>query len=116
MKNMDLRIGSINTRGLEAQVEQIFNWYIFIQETYCTEDNIHDWRAEWGYQALFSCCCSNKAGVAILFNNNFSLQRLKAYTDPKRRFIICDLITTSKKKTLKGRNWNKQSQLLKTSS
>ena len=35
---------------------------------------MHYWRAEWGYQALFSCCSSTKAGVAILFNNNFSFQ------------------------------------------
>ena len=61
---------------------------------------IYDWRAEWGYQALFSCCSSNKAGVAILFNNNFSFQLLKAYTDPKGRFIICDLITNGKHITL----------------
>ena len=52
------------------------------------------------YQALFSCCSSNKAGVAILFNNNFSFQHLKAYTDPKGRFIICDLITNGKHTTL----------------
>ena len=71
----------------------------FIQEVHCTGDNIHDWRAEWGYQALFSCCCSNIAGVAILFNNNFSFQLLKAYTDPKG-FIICDLITNGKLITL----------------
>ena len=47
------------------------------------EDSTHDWRAEWGYQALFSCCSSNKAGVAILFNNNFSFQLSKAHIDPK---------------------------------
>jgi len=92
MRKMDLRIGSINTRGLGDKFKrrEIFNWLkckkmsvYFIQEAHCTEDNIHDWRAEWGYQALFSCCSSNKAGVAILFNNNFSFQLLKAYTDPK---------------------------------
>ena len=106
---MDLRIGSINTRGLGDRFKrrEIFNWLkckkmsvYFIQEAHCTQDNIHDWRAEWGYQALFSCCSSNKAGVAILFNNNFSFQLLKAYTDPKGRFIICDLITNGKHITL----------------
>ena len=99
---MDLIIGSINTRGLGDRFKrrEIFNWLkykkmsvYFIQEAHCMQDNTHDWRAEWGYQALFSCCSSNKAGVAILFNNNFSFQLLKAYTDPKGRFIICDLTT-----------------------
>jgi len=28
----------------------------FIQEMHCTEDKKNDWWAEWGYQALFSCC------------------------------------------------------------
>lgn len=65
----------------------------FIQEAHCTEDNVHDWRAEWAYQALFSCCSSSKAGVAILLNNNFSFQISRTYTDPEGRFIICDLIT-----------------------
>ena len=99
---MDLRMGSINTRGLGDGLKrrEIFNWLKrknmsvhFIQEAHCAEDSIHDWRAEWGYQALFSCCSSNKAGVAILFNNNFSFQLSKAYIDPKGRFIICDLTT-----------------------
>ena len=39
----------------------------FIQEMHCAENIKNDWRAEWGYPALFSCCTSKKAGVAILF-------------------------------------------------
>ena len=72
----------------------------FVQEAHCTENNMHDWRAEWGYQALFSCCSSKKAGVAMLFNNNFSFQISKTYSDPGGRFIICDLITNGKILTL----------------
>ena len=92
---MDLIIGSINTRGQGDRFKrrEIFNWLkckkmsvYFNQEAHCIQENINDWRAEWGYKALFSCCSSNKAGVAILFNNNFSFQLLKAYTDPKGRF------------------------------
>ena len=63
------------------------------------------------YQALFSCCTSNKAGVAILFNNNFSFQLMKAYTDPKGRFIICDLITNGKHITLANRDFKIRSLL-----
>ena len=72
----------------------------FVQEAHCTENNMHDWRAEWGYQALFSCCSSKKAGVAMLFNNNFSFQISKTYSDPGGRFIICDSITNGKILTL----------------
>ena len=69
---MDLKIGSINVRGIGDKVKrrQIFSWLrakkmsiYFIQEAHCTEDNKHDWRAEWGYQALFSCGSSTKRQV-----------------------------------------------------
>jgi len=55
MRKMDLRIGSINTRGLGYKFKrrEIFNWLkckktsvYFTQEAHCTEDNIRDWRAE----------------------------------------------------------------------
>ena len=86
---MHFKIGSItcNTRGLgdKCKRREVFNWLkckkisvYFIQEAHCTEDNIHVLRAEWGYQALFSCCASNKAGVAMLFNNNFSFSALES--------------------------------------
>ena len=106
---MDLIIGSINTRGLGDRFKrrEIFNWLkckklsvYFIQEAHCMQDNTQDWRAEWGYQALLSCCSSNKAGVAILFNNNFSFHIFKAYADPMGRFIICDLTINGKYITL----------------
>ena len=61
---------------------------------------MHDWRAEWGYQALFSCCSSRKAGVMILFNNNITFQILRTYCDPEGRFIICDMTTNGKQLTL----------------
>ena len=106
---MDLKIGSINVRGIGDKVKrrEIFNWLrsksmsiYFIQEAHCTKDSINDWRPEWGYQVFFSCASSKKAGVAILFNNNFNIQISKIYSDPEGRFIICDLITNGKHLTL----------------
>ena len=106
---MDLKIGSINVRGLGDQVKrrEIFNWarakkysVHFIQEMHFTDNNKNDWRAEWGYQALFSCCTSKKAGVVILFNNNFTFQISKTYSDPEGRFIICDLTLNKNQLTL----------------
>lgn len=57
---------------------------------------MYDWQAEWGYQTLFSCCSSRKAGVAILFNNNCNFQIMKKFSDPAGCFIICDLKTILK--------------------
>ena len=54
---MDLTIGSINASGLRDRIKrrEFFNWLrkkqmamYFIQEAHCTENNMHDWRAEWG--------------------------------------------------------------------
>ena len=71
-----------------------------LQEVHCTENTNHLWSAEWGYQAIFSTYKSNKAGVCILFNNNFDFQIEKTYTDPQGRFIICDIKTNEKCFTL----------------
>ena len=106
---MNLEIGSINVRGLGDQVKrrEIFNWLpakkysvYFIQEVHCTENNKNDYRAEWGYQVLFSWCTSKKVGVAILFNNNFTFQISKTYSDREGRFIICDLTVNGEQLTL----------------
>ena len=106
---MELTIGSINARGLgdRSKRREFFNWLrkkqmamYFIQEAHCTENNMHDWRAEWDYRALFSCCSSQKAGVIILFNNTFTFQISRTYCDPGGRYIICDLITNGKQLAL----------------
>ena len=49
------------------------------------------WLAEWGYKALFNCCNSASVGVAILMNNNFSLELERSVSDPEGRFIISDI-------------------------
>ena len=43
---------------------------------------------------------SSKAGIGILFNNNFELQIMKNYIDPAGRYIICDLMANRKPVTL----------------
>ena len=97
---MDLKIGSINVRGLgdNQKRREIFNWLkaknfsvYFLQEVHCSENARSIWAAEWGDENLFSCCTSAKGGVAILFNNSFGFQIQKVYTDTSGRFIICDV-------------------------
>ena len=102
---MDLKIASLNVRGLGNNTKRIevFNWprakkksIYMLQEVHCSEDTTNIWASEWGYNTLFSCCCSNKAGVCILFNYNFNFQIHKAFSDPNGRFLICDIVTNSK--------------------
>ena len=71
-----------------------------LQEVHCSQENSHLWATEWGYKSLFSSFSSSKAGVSILFNNNFDLQIMKTYIDDSGRFILCDLKTNGKSITL----------------
>ena len=71
-----------------------------LQEVDCSQENSHLWATEWGYKSLFSSFSSSKAGVSILFNNNFDLQIMKTYIDDSGRFILCDLKTNGKSITL----------------
>ena len=71
-----------------------------LQEVHCSENTTDMWTCEWGYKTLFSCCSSNKAGVGILFNNNFNLSISKIFLDPNGRFIICDIEADGKPLTL----------------
>ena len=104
---MNLKIASLNVRGIgnNTKRREVFNWLrsknfsiYMLQEAHCTENTTDIWTNEWGYKTLFSCCSSNKAGVGILFNNNFKI--LKAFVDPNGRFVICDIETNSKLLTL----------------
>ena len=42
--------------------------------------NISMWTVEWGYETIFSCCTGAKAGVAILFNNNYNFKQLESFS------------------------------------
>lgn len=44
-----------------------------------------------GYHTIVSTYKSNKAGVFLVFNNNFNLRIQTLFSDPSGRFIICDI-------------------------
>ena len=71
-----------------------------LREVHCTDNTNSVWSAEWGYQAIFSNYKSNKAGVCVLFKNNFNFQIEKVFVDPQGRFIICDIKTNETSLTL----------------
>ena len=89
---MDLKIRSINVRGLGDQVKrrEIFNWLrakkifsIFYSRNALYRSNKNDWRAEWGYQALFSCCTSKKAGLPYFLIITSPFKSLKHIPIPR---------------------------------
>lgn len=58
------------------------------------------WTTKWGYTDFFSSFSSTKAGVGILFNNNFELQIMKNYIYLSGLYIICELMANRKLLTL----------------
>ena len=96
----NITISSLNARGLgnNEKGRVVFQWLrkknysiYMLQEARCTERSSETWAAEWGYTALFSSLASSKAGVAILLNNNFTLNVLKQICDIQGRYNIIDL-------------------------
>ena len=72
----------------------------FLQEVHSTTETEICWQSEWGYSTIFTNFSSSKAGVGILFNNNFYFQILKYFVDPEGRFIIADIKIQDKTLTL----------------
>ena len=106
---MSLKIRSVNVRAIgdNAKRREVFNWLraknfsiYMIQEAHCTENKYHIWRAEWRFQSIFSYCTCAKAGVGILFNNNFKLKVLKTFFNPEGCLIITDIERDERKLTL----------------
>ena len=104
-----MTICSLNVRGLsnDKKRRETFLWLkkkqisiYFLQETHSTNESGIYWRSEWGYSTIFTEFSSSKAGVGILFSNNFQFNILKCYTDPEGRFIIVDVETEEKILTL----------------
>ena len=54
-------------------------------------------KAEWGYDACFSCYNSSSRGVLILLNNNFEHKVEKVKSDPNGNYIILDINIDGKK-------------------
>ena len=97
-----ITISMLNVQGLVSTLNEkrreVFHWLkkknfsiYMLQEAHCTEKSSKIWSAEWGYTTLFSSLASNKVGVAILLNNNFSFKILRQLCDKEGRYIIVGL-------------------------
>ena len=81
-------VKSFNVNGLSQKEKRtaIFrklkkeNSFICLQETHCTDSLINIWKKEWNGHIEFSNGSSNSKGVAILFPDNFDLEKI-VYVD-----------------------------------
>ena len=109
MQGDDITVCSLNVRGLSNNQKrrETFLWLkkknfsiYFLQEVHSTRETEICWQSEWGYSTIFTIFSSSRAGVGILFNNNFYFQILKYFVDPEGRFIIADITIQDKTLTL----------------
>ena len=109
MQGDDITVCSLNVRGLSNNQKrrETFFWLkkkkfsiYFLQEVHSTTETEICWQSEWGYSTIFTNFSSSRAGVGILFNNNFYFQILKYFVDPEGRFIIADIIIIIRLPTL----------------
>ena len=105
----DITVCSLNVRGLSNNQKrrETFLWLkkkkfsiYFLQEVHSTRGTEICWQSEWGYSTIFTKFSSSRAGVGILFNNNFQFQISKYLVDPEGRFIIADIEIQDKTLTL----------------
>ena len=84
---------SLNVRGLSNNTKrrETFLWLkkkkfciCFLQEGQSTNETEPYWHSEWGYSIIFTTFWSSRAGVTILFDNNFQFQILKHFAHPRR--------------------------------
>ena len=89
MRGDDMIISSLNVRGLSNDKKQreTFLWLkkkqfsiYFLQEVHSTKKSGIYCRSESGYSTIFTKFSSSKAGVGILFNNNFQFKIQKWLT------------------------------------
>ena len=107
--NMTICFPNVRGSSNDKKRRETFLWLkkkqfsmCFLQETHRTNESGIYWRSKWGYSTTFTEFSSSKAGVGILFNNNFQFNILKCYTDPEAgRFIIVDVETEEKILTLR---------------
>ena len=60
----------------------------FLQEVQSTNETEPYWHSEWGYSTIFATFSSFRAGVTILFDNNFQFQILKHFAHPEGRLLL----------------------------
>ena len=92
-----LTICFLNVRGMNDKLKrrQLFLWLrkkdfsiYFLQETHSENKTENIWRNEWGFTSYF---CHNRAGVPVLFKNNFEFAIKKYFAANNGRFIIIDV-------------------------
>jgi exonuclease III len=95
-----IKIVSINCRGLalKSKRKEIMSIWrkqkisiICLQDIHIAKGNEAIMKNEWGLQAIIAPYKSNSRGVAILFNNNFTLNIFEEIKDPAGNYIITDI-------------------------
>lgn len=109
VRNENLRICSLNTRGLSNYQKRrdLFHYLhnknysiVCLQETHFCPKQEQMIEAEWGYKVFLSSFSSRARGTAILFKNNFEFQLHQCITDTNGNCIILNITIENHRFTL----------------
>ena len=98
--NKELRIGSLNVRGLnkEGKRHSMFKWFLkqkfdvlLLQEVYSDVDIENVWSREWGTQIIFAHGTKHSKGVAIMTRPGLDIKITVEKEDKEGRYLICKM-------------------------
>ena len=98
---IDFKGLSVNIRGLNKSLKRrtVFRWlhhqhcpFVFLQETYSSEECENIWQAEWGGEVSFSHSTKHSKGTMILINPKIKCKVDKKNCDKNSRYIILDIL------------------------
>ena len=85
---------TLNVRGLRNKTKRtsIFRWlkrekadFYLIQEAYCLDTDLEEWKKEWGGEMYINCCTNHSKGLLIL---------VSPYLNSKLNHIVKDVNCT----------------------
>ena len=98
---IDFKFLSVNIRGLSKSLKRrtVFRWlhhqhcpFVFLPETYSSEECENIWQAEWGGEVFFSHGTKHSKGTMILINPKAKCKVEKKICDKNGRYIILDML------------------------
>ena len=96
---MVFNVLSLNVRGLNKTIKRrhIFRWLhqqkpdvVFLQETYCSVQNLKSWEAEWGGKMVGSHGTNHSRGVMILFKPKLDVNIEQIICVKNGRYILAE--------------------------
>ena len=91
---------TLNVRGLRNKTKRtsIFRWlkrekadFYLIQEAYCLDTDLEEWKKEWGGEMYINCCTNHSKGLLILVSPSLNSKLNHIVKDVNCRFLYINV-------------------------